>query len=391
MKEGDKKIKVCQVASVDISLKFLLFEQMKYLKKHGFEVWGVASRGKWISEIEAAGIPVKTIEIKRKIFSPFADFVALIRLVRFFRREKFDIIHTHTPKASLLGQVAAIIADVPIRVNTIHGFYFQDNSPRLKRFLFIIIEKIIAQCVDLTFTVNREDIKTAVKENIASPESVTYLGDGVDLNHFDPARFSSDFIRDKKEKLSINPNKKIIGIVARLVKEKGYFDLFAAFENVLKKFPDTVLLVVGPVEPEKIDGINPDIVKEYGIEKNVIFLGELDDVVELYPLMDVFVLPSYREGLGLSILEASAMEVPVIATDIRGCREAVDDGVTGILIPPKNPEKLASAITHLFTNPDEARQIGNSGREKVKREFEANLVFNRIKVEYQRLIKEKLS
>jgi len=232
--------------------------------------------------------------------------------------------------------------------------------------------------------------KTAIKEKICNPNLIKYLGDGINLSRFNLERFFQEFIENKKRDLGINSQKKVIGIVARLVKEKGYLELFEAFKKVLEKFPETLLLIIGPLEPEKRDAINPDIFKKYGIEKNIIFLGERTDVEELYPLMDIFVLPSHREGTGLVILEASATEKPVVASNIRGCREAVDDGKTGILVPPKDPEKLAEAIIYLLSNPEKAKAIGKEGRKKIQREFDENIVFDRIKKEYQRLIKEKL-
>jgi len=385
----NNKIKVCQVASVDMTLRFMLLNQLKFLRGEGYEVHAVCSSGKWIREIEEKGIRVKTIEMKRKI-SPISDLIALFQLISFLKKEKFDIVHTHTPKAGFLGQLAAKIAGVPIIINTIHGFYFQKSSSWLKRKFFIFIEKIAAFCSDLIFSVNKEDIKTAIKEKICNPNLIKYLGDGIDLSRFNRKRFSQEFIENKKRELGINPSKKVIGIVARLVKEKGYLELFEAFKKILKKFPETLLLIVGPEEPEKKDKINPEIIKNYNLEKNVIFLGERTDVDEIYPLMDIFVLPSHREGLGLSILEASATERPVVATDIRGCREAVEDGKTGILVSPKNSEKLAKALIYLLLNPERAEEMGKAGREKVKREFNEILVFDRIKKGYQRLIQEKL-
>ena len=391
MNSEDKKVKVCQVASVDLSLRFLLLDQMKYLKERGFEVWGVASGGKWVPEIKSRGISVRTIEIRRKLISPLADFIAFIRLVLFFRKEKFDIVHTHTPKASFLGQLAAVFSRIPIRVNTVHGFYFQDETQRFKKFIFVTLEKIIARCAHLTFTVNREDIETAVKKGISPREKLVYLGDGIDLDRFNPAKFPPEFLDKKKRELGIDPAQRVIGIVARLVKEKGYLDLFEAFKRIQNTFPDTVLLVVGPEEPLKDDRIDRGAVEQYGIKKKVIFLGERVDTEELYAVMDIFVLPSYREGLGISILEASAMSRPVVASNIRGIREAIDDGKTGILVPVRYPEKLAEAIMYLLSNPDQAKKMGEEGRKKVEREFSTDMVFTRLEGGYQKLIKEKLS
>jgi len=389
-KKLDRTIKICHIASADITVKFILLNLLKFLQHEGYEVSVICSGGKWVKDIEEKGIRIKEIRFKRKIFSPISDVVAFLKLYFYFRKEKPDIVHTHTIKAGFLGQIAAKLAGVPIIIHTNHGFYFQNNSSWMRRKFFIFIEKKSSQCSNLIFSINKEDIETAIKKKICAPDLIKYSGDGIDLNRFSPQRFSEEFILNKKKQLGIDPKKKIIGIVARLVEEKGYLDLFEAFRIILKKFPQTLLLIVGPYEPEKKDKIHPEIVKKYQIEKSVIFLGERTDVEEIYPLMDVFVLPSYREGLGLAILEASATEKPVIATNVRGCREAIDDGKTGILVPPKNPEKLAEAITYLFLNPEKANIMGKEGRKKVQREFDERLVFDKIKKEYQKLIDEKL-
>ena len=174
-----------------------------------------------------------------------------------------------------------------------------------------------------------------------------------------------------------------------------YMQLLGIIQNLdlwLRIIPphNTVLLVVGPEEPEKKDAINHEVVKNYNIEKNVLFLGRKINVDELYSLMDVFVLPTHREGIGATILEASAMEKPVIASRIGGCPEAVDNKVTGILLPIKDSEKLAEAIIYLLKNPERAKEMGKKGREKILREFDEELIFDRIRIEYQRLIREKL-
>ena len=300
------KIKICCIANVDIAIKFLLLSQLMFLLREGYEVYAVCSPGKWLADVEKKGIKVRTVRIKRKI-SPLYDLFTFYKLWNYLRKEKFDIVYTNTPKAGLLGQLAAKLAGVPIIVNNIHGFYFQKNSPYLKRQFFILIEKIAAKCSNLIFFINREDMKTATQEHICNNKLIKYLGEPVNTNRFDPKRFSKKFIDNKKKELNIPVDFKVVGIVARLVREKGYMDLFKAFELILKVFPKTILLAIGPVEPEKKDAIEPKSVEDHGIGKNVMFLGEREDVDEIYSLMDVFVLPSYREGLGISILEASAM------------------------------------------------------------------------------------
>ena len=331
------KIKICYISSVDITIRFILINHIKFLKREGYDISVVCSPGDFVKEIKYQGIKVKTIKFKRKI-SPFYDLITFLKLYFYFRKEKFDIVHTHTPKPGLLGQLAAKVAGVPIIVNTIHGFYFQQNDSFLKKSFYIFIERIAAKCSDVIFFVNKEDMQTASKEGICDSGSMKYFGGGIDLSKFNFNKFSEELIVSKKRELKLPIDFKIIGIVGRLVKEKGYLDLFKAFKKVIEIFPNTMLLVIGQSEPEKSDKFKPAIVKDYGVEKNVIFLGERTDTNELYALMDVFVLPSYREGLGISIIEASAMERPIVATDIRGCGEAVDNNKTGILVPVKDSD-----------------------------------------------------
>ena len=385
----NKKIKICYVVSVDITLRFILFNHLKFLRDEGYDVYAVCSPGKLLKDVEAEGIKVKTIVFKRKI-SPISDIIAFVKLYFYFRKKKFDIVHTHTLKPEFLGQIAAKLAGVPIIVNSFHGFNFAEDASQVKKKIFILIEKIAAQCSDLVFSISRKIVKNAVNEKICKKGKIKYLGDGINIFRFDPSKFSKEFILEKKKQLGIDPSKRVIGIVARLVAEKGYLDLFQAFKMVLFKYPETLLLVVGQEEPEKKDNIDPKIVKDYQVENSVLFLGERKDVEELYPLMDVFVLPTHREGLGIAFLEASAMKIPVIATNTGGCPEAVDDGKTGILIPVRDVKKLIEAIFYLFNNPEKAKELGQNGREKILREFDERLVFERIREEYQKLINEKL-
>ncbi|MDP3882996.1 MAG: glycosyltransferase family 4 protein [Candidatus Staskawiczbacteria bacterium] len=384
-----KKIKICHVVSVEITIRFILFNILNFLKKEGYDVSVVCSPGNWIESIEKKGFKLKTIRFKRKVFSPFSDLLALVRLFFYFKKEKFDIVHTHTLKPEFYGQIAAKLAGVPIIVNTIHGFDFGDQTPALKKKFFIFLQKIAARCSDIVFAVSNLVAKTAVKEKICRPEQVRYWGGGVDVERFDPKRFSENFIAQKKKELGIDPSGMVVGIVARLVEEKGYFELFSAFRDVLKRFPNAVLVVIGQEEPEKKDAIRSDTAKDYKIQNNTLFLGERTDVDEIYPLMDVFVLPTHREGIGASILEASAMEKPVIASNTGGCPEAVDDKKTGILVPVKNVEKLSQAIIYLLNNPFYARELGQAGREKIIKSFDERLIFDRIKKEYERLILKK--
>jgi len=384
-----KSIKVCRVATVEFAIRFLLLSQIRHLQKNGYDMSVVCSPGEWIQEIEQYGISYHPIAMTRNI-TPFRDLIALWKLVRYFHKEQFSIVHTHTPKAGFLGTIAARIVGVPIIIHTNHGFYFHEFSSGFKKQLFMWMERIVGWNADVVLSLNKEDMVTAEKEHIVASEKMKYLGGRVDLQRFNPERFSVSFIAAKKKELGLPDNVPIIGIVARLVREKGYFELFKAFKLVQAKFPNAILLVIGFAEPEKKDGFDPSVVQQYGIKSNVRFLGARMDVEELYPLMDVFTLPSHREGIGTSILEASAMRLPVVATNVRGCREAVENEKTGILVPHKNSKKLAEALIRILENPQLAKKMGEAGRKRVEEQYDERLVFERLEREYSRLVQEKL-
>lgn len=383
-----KRVKVVHVATVDLSIRFLLLNQLLYLKEKGFEVSAVCSDGKWVPEVRAAGIPVKTIEMKRKI-SPLSDIVALIKMAFYFRKERFQIVHTHTPKAGLLGQLAAKLARVPVIVNTIHGFYFHDNMNRLSRKFYIWTEKIAALCSDTILSQNSEDISTALKERICREGKISYLGNGVDITRFDPALFAPLDIEAKKIEIGILKGERVVGFVGRLVKEKGIVEFFEAAKIVKRCLPKTKFIIIGPMESGKKDAFNPGNIKVLDLESEVIFLGMRTDIPELYAVMDILVLPSHREGFPRSPMEAAAMGKPVVATDIRGCREAVANGETGILVPVKDAQALAEAIIYLLQNEEKAQEMGRAGRKRAEELFDERKVFQRIESEYQRLLTKR--
>lgn len=390
IKNSQTKIKICHVASSDLTIRFILLNLLVFIKKQGYDVYAVCSPGKWIKDIENRGIKIKQIVIKRKVFTPLSDLAAFVKLIFYFKKEKIDIVHTHTPKAGFLGRIAAKIAGVPIIIHTNHGFHFQDNSSFIKRKIFIFLEIIGAKFSDVILSINKEDIETAVKEKICKREKIKYSGDGINTKLFNPANFSEEFINSERKRMGIGAGSKVIGFVGRLVEEKGILDLLEAMAVVKKHFPKLVLLVVGHKEPEKKDSIDGRIFEQHKLKENILFLGERTDMEKIYPLMDIFVLPSHREGLGLVLLEASAAGRPTVATNIRGCREAVGDGVTGILVPEKNPEKLAGAIVYLLQNPARAREMGIMGRKKIVNEFDESIIFDRIIKEGEKLINKKM-
>jgi len=386
------QIKICHVTTVDITVRFIILNFLRFLREKNYKVSVVCSPGKQSPFFKKEGFSFYEVKMTRKI-TPLKDLISLLKLFLYFKKERFTIVHTYTPKAGILGRIAARMAGVPIVIHTSFGFYIGPQVSTWVKRLILFAEKIASYFCDLIFSQNKEDIELAVKKKIVNPKKIKFSTYGINITRFNSLNFSQEFIYKKKKELDIGEGKKIIGMVGRFVKEKGYLDLFKAFKIVRTKNPDVVLLLIAPLDKEKNDALNYSIFRDYGIEKEVIVLGregEISDIEEFYSLMDIFVLPSYREGFPYSIMEASAMGRPVVATDIRGCREAVEDRVTGILVPAKNPYQLAQALIYLLDNQEKSEELGRNGRRKAEKEFDERLVFDRIEEEYQRLIKEKI-
>lgn len=383
------KIKTCHVTTVDITARFIILDFLKFLIKENYGVVSVCSFSKHRDFLKKEGVPLHDIKMTRRI-TPLADFVSFINLFLYFKKEKFDIVHTYTPKAGFLGRIAARLAGVPIVVHTSYGFYVGVAMPVWLKKTILLAEKISSHFCDLVFSQNKEDIELATREKIVDPQKIKLLTYGIDIERYNPSKFGDSFVLAKKKELGIS-GKKVVGMVGRFVKEKGYLDLFSAFKIIKEKVSEAVLILVAPEDKAKADALDISVLREYNIEKDAVVLGydnEVADMEKIYPLMDVFVLPSYREGFPFSIMEASALAKPVVATDIRGCREAVENGITGKLVQLGDYKQLANEILYFLNNPGKAREMGNNGRKKAEREFDERLVFGRIKEEYQKLIEK---
>jgi glycosyltransferase involved in cell wall biosynthesis len=324
--------------------------------------------------------------------TPLADLKSLSRLYQVMRREDFVIVHTHNPKPGLLGQLAAHMARAPIVVNTLHGFYFHDHMPSAWRRFYITMEKVAARCSDVILSQNSEDIKTAIKEGICRPEKIKFLGNGIDLTRFDPDRISHDDVQEKRAELGLPKEVQVVGFVGRLsAKRKGFLDLLAAGRQVVEQLPNVRFLIVGDADYSKPDAVQPEIAKSYGIEDYCLFLGwrPNEELPALYALMDVLVLPSLFEGLPRAVMEASAMRVPAVATNVKGNREAIEHRCNGLLVPLGDVQALTDAIFEVLTDGEEARRMGIEGRCLALERFDERLVFEKVKAEYAWLLREK--
>jgi glycosyltransferase involved in cell wall biosynthesis len=382
------KTKVIHITAVDMSLRYLLMNMMRAQQRQGFEVAGISTAGDNVSFIESNGVRHIPVTITRR-FSPFADLMSLWNLYWVLRRERPTIVHTHTPKPGLIGQLAAKFAGVPIIVNTIHGFYFHDFMPTYWRRFYILMEQIAAKCSDLIFLLNEDNLQTIRQEHIASDATTYFLGSGIDLERFDPNRVDQEAVSKVRRELNIPKNALVVGFVARLVKIKGVPELLQAARIIREHIPELRIVLVGPIDSEKPDFVTPDMAREYGVDDICIFTGMRQDMPEIFAMMDMLTLPSYREGLAYATMEACAMGLPCVLTDIPGNREVIKNGTNGLFVLPGDVKGLAEAIIQMLTNEEMRARMGKASREIALEHFDQLRVFNRVIAEYNRLIQEK--
>ncbi|MEA2057639.1 MAG: glycosyltransferase family 4 protein, partial [Actinomycetota bacterium] len=251
-------------------------------------------------------------------------------------RERPDVIHTHTPKPGLYGRIIGRLAGVPAVLNTVHGLYATPDDRPAKRAIVYALEALAARFSDAELIQSAEDHELLIERRITRPDRTVLLGNGVDLERFAPV--PNDERLSVRRALGIDDERVVVGMVGRLVAEKGYNELFEAASKLDDR---CIVVVIGPHEPDKDDGLDPAVVAR-AEQEGVRFLGMRSDVDALYGAMDIFVLPSHREGFPRAAMEAAATGIPVVATDIRGCREVVDPGVNGLLVPVRDADALAA-------------------------------------------------
>lgn len=383
-----KTVKIAHVSTVDISLRDLLLNQLQYLAAAGYEVSGIATMAECAPALEAAGVRPIHVPMSRKL-TPFADLRSLAQLWRVMRRERFTLVHTHTPKAGLLGQLAARLAGVPFVVNTVHGFYFHEHMPPAARRFYILLERIAARCSNLVLSQNAEDIRAAFEERICRPGQIEFLGNGIDLGRFDPARIDANEQAAARARLGLPAGAPVIGFVGRLAaRRKGFLDFLAAARIAAAHRPDVHFLILGAADLGKPDAVEPERAQEYGIAAQCHFPGlrPNEELPLYYSLMDLLVLPSLFEGVPRVVMEASAMGVPTVASNVKGNREAVFEGRNGWLVPFGNVPALGKAMLRVLNDPETARRIREQCRPLALEHFDEQEVFQKVKASYARLL-----
>ena len=380
------RARVAHVATVDLTHRFLLLAQYRRLLREGFEVSAISAPGPWVSDIEAEGVRFIPWRNATRSWDPAADARAFVELIRILRQERFDLVHTHNPKPGVMGRIAASRAGVPCVVNTVHGLYASPSDRALRKFPVLVLERIARRFSDAELYQSEEDFEWARRIGLAD-ERAALLGNGTDIERFSPDAVEPARTAALRRELGIPEGAPVVGTVGRLVAEKGYRELFTAAALVRAEIPDAAFVVCGERDLEKSDAIRDDEIE--AARQEIVFAGWREDVRDVLALMDLFVLPSWREGLPRAAIEAAAMGKALVLTDIRGCREVVRDGIEGVLVPAKDPERLASAISSLLRDGDRRARLGCNARARAEQRFDERRVTDSVVGCYERLLRRR--
>ncbi|UCC94459.1 MAG: glycosyltransferase family 4 protein [Candidatus Omnitrophota bacterium] len=342
-----------------------------------------APDGPLIDEAVKQGIQCRPVKHLVRRLNLYHDLIALWELFALIKRQKYDIVHTHNAKAGFTGRLAAKLAGVPIIIYTIHGFSFHQYEKFPRKTLFIWLERFAACFSDKLLTVSRPLKEVALQLGIGKPDQYITIYDGIEID-----RFSIDFdIQKKRKEFDIKPSDFVVGVVSKLWKGKGHREILEAAKEVITKAPNVKFMFVG-------EGyLRQDLkalTQRLGLSSHVIFTGFRTDIPEITAIFDIAILASFFEGLGRVLLEAMVLNKPVIATNVGGIVDVVDDGKTGILVPPANSAALAKALLRLLSDSELRVKMGRAGREKIDAKFSAKTMVNRIERVYNELIVRKV-
>ena len=380
------------ICTLDVMAWKLLLPWFRGLRDAGYEVHIACARTNWFERLAADGFHMHDVPLRRRM-NPLVHIRPLWALYRLIRRERFALVNTHSPVAAAVGRLAGWLARVSVIVYTVHGFYFHDNMPWWKRRGFIALEWLLGRMTDDFMFVSEEDCQTALREGIArNAAKATTIFNGVDLEAYAPRGAVPGAAEKVRGELDIPLGAPVVGIVGRVVREKGYFEFAEMAQLLSSGCSEVYFLVVGDALPSDRDGIAAALrnrVNAAGLRGRFRFTGFTDRVADYLQAMDIFVLPSYREGFPRSVLEAMSTGLPVIATNIRGCREAVVDGETGLLVPPGDSRALAAAVTRLLREPDLALSMGAAGRQRAMRLYGQPLVQSRFVEVFKGALRDK--
>lgn len=370
-----------------VGQSFIFFKGQPRLWKEKFDVCAIsAEKERLVPFADEEGIRYKYLPLQREI-SLWADFKCLMMYIWIFMKDRPYVVHGNTPKASLLSMVAAWITRRPVRIYMCHGLRYQGTQGRLKK-LLMWMETITCSCATHVISVSKGVAETMVESGLCKKEKMQVVGygsaGGVDMNRYNPDVVDSTVRKD----LGIPDDAFVFTFVGRIVKDKGINELVNAFERISKVHDDLHLLLVGPVE-DKQNPVDDTTLQIIHNNKHIHFVGSQQDVRPFLRASNAFVLPSYREGFGMVLIEAGSMGLPCITTNITGCNEIIVSGENGTIVEPKDINGLYAEMIKWYENPEQVRLMAQNARKMVEERYECHKVWENYYNMYMSLVVEK--
>ena len=382
--------KLVRVTTIPLSLDKLLTGQLRFMAPY-FDVIAVSSDGPEVERIKyREGCNYHIVPMTRTI-APVKDLFSLREMIKLIKREKPDIIHSHTPKAGFIAMLAAYYCKIPVRLHTVAGLPLMEASG-LKKQLLIWVEKLTYKCATHVYPNSRE-LKSYIEQNkFTYSNKLKVLGNGssngIDVNYFKRTEAISNEAEQLKNKYGVTSSDLVFIFIGRIVKDKGINELVNAFNKLNNKYKTIKLILIGPFEDE-LDPIHlntRNIIKQ---NINIITTGFINDIRPYLAASHVLTFPSYREGFPNVPLQAGCFELPMIVTDINGCNEIVQDGVNGLLIPPKNEPALQSAMEKMIEDEAFRKKCATASRQVIVENYSRETVWNALLKEYEHLLQAK--
>ena len=341
---------------------------------------------------QQAAFPYDTYRLARGV-NPFADMCTLLSLYRLFWRHRPDLVHAFDTKPCVFARIAARLANVPVVVGTLPGLgslYVNDGvTTRVVRAVYERLQGWASHLSDLTIFQNHEDARQFVAKRIVPEAKIAVIpGSGVHTDLLDPARVSQLEREQAQAELGVSSRVLLVTMVSRLIRSKGVMEFAVAAQTVRERHPEVAFLLVGPADEESVDRLTPTELSQ--LARVVTWTGARKDIPAVLAASDIFVLPSfYREGIPRVLLEAASMGLPIVTTDSPGCREVVEHGVNGFLVPPRDPDALAQAIMRLIEDPEMRERFGQESRQRAVARFDLSRIASQLRSIYRDLLSHK--
>jgi glycosyltransferase involved in cell wall biosynthesis len=380
------KKKLVRITTVPISLEKLLENQLHFMNQY-YDVTAISSDGPNLRRVGMLqGVSVFNLEMTRRI-TPLQDLKAVWKLYNYFRNEKPFIVHTHTPKAGTVGMLAAKLAGVPNRLHTIAGLPLLE-ARGVKRMLLNLVEKLTYAAATKIYPNSNGLKEIIIQEKFCKPEKLTVIGkgssNGINTNHFNHENFSVNEIQTLKSSLGIAHDDFVFIFVGRLVGDKGINELVAAFQKLNAVNFFVKLLLVGSQESD-LDPLLSGTLHQINSNPNIIAVGHQNDVRHYFAVSNALVFPSYREGFPNVVMQAGAMGLPSIVSDINGCNEIIIEGENGTIIPVKDSGAIYKTMKMMMEDAVFRTSLQIKARPMIVARYEQSVVWKALLAEYEKL------